>query len=295
MSAKKTVAKKTAERRDRSLAGKRKRAELAARARDLPAREWDRGTELVRMFMATGMIKDVRPQSLLLVSDPGMGKTELLDRFRINRLASYHSDLTVRQFYPILKQAKNGMTTHIVAPEFQKMFQRKLSVAENLLGTLVLAMEDGVNQVSVGPMNVDFGGARVGLIGAITHGTIAKKKEYLGEMGFLSRAATFPWALPRTEQADILSRISNGDRSDMEPVRLELPTKPLAVAFDPVLSRQIEKYTLEREKGDMLRPFNRLRALTQAVALLDGRDRVMRRDVEWILAFAPYWERMIDG
>jgi hypothetical protein len=175
------------------------------------------------------------------------------------------------------------------------MFQRKLSVAENLLGTLVLAMEDGVSWVSVGPMNVDFGGARVGLIGAITHGTIAKKKEYLGEMGFLSRAATFPWALPRAEQADILSRISNGDKSDMEPVNLAMPTKPQKVDFEPILSRQLERYTLEREKGDMLRPFNRLRALTQASALLDGRDRVSKRDVEWILAFSPYWERMIDG
>lgn len=283
------------ERRNTSKAGKKRRAEIAARSRDLPAREWDRGTEMVKLFIGTGRIHNVRPQSLLLVSDPGMGKTELLERFRVNLNTAFHSDLTVRQYYPILKAAKNGMVTHVVAPEFQKMFQRKLSVADNLLGTMVLAMEDGVNIVGVGPTSTDFEGARCGLIGAITHGTIQKKRDYLGEMGFLSRAACFPWALPRIEQEDILRRISNGDKRDMEPVQLALPTRPLKVEFDPILSRQLEKYVLEHVKGDMLRPFNRLRALAQSTALLEGRDRVQKRDIEWILAFSPYWERMIDG
>jgi hypothetical protein len=282
------------ERRDRSKRGRKARAEVAAHARSLPAREWDRGTELVKLFASTGAIKNSRPQSLLLVSEPGTGKTELLERFRVNRQLSFHSDLTVRQLWPLLKDAKRGQLTHIVATEFQKMFQRKASVAENLLGTLVQAMEEGVSAVGVGPSLVDYEGARIGLIGAMTNGTLIKKREFLSEMGFLSRAACLPWDLPVDEERDILSRISNMNYSDIDPVKLELPDRPETVGFEPILSRQLEKYVIETGVTRPLRVFNRLRSLTQGAVLLDGGDKVQKRHIDWVLAFAPYWKRLVN-
>jgi hypothetical protein len=288
------VKPKTTDRRDRSKRGKQARAEMAARAQSLPTREWDRGTELVKLFAATGAIKNSRPQSLLLVSEPGTGKTELLERFRVNRQLSFHSDLTVRQLWPLLKDAKRGQLTHIVATEFQKMFQRKAAVAENLLGTLVQAMEEGVSAVGVGPSLVDYEGARIGLIGAMTNGTLIKKREFLGEMGFLSRAACLPWDLPVEEERDIMTRISHMDYTDVAAVKLELPDRPQEIGFEPVLSERLKKYVIESGISRPLRSFNRLRSLAQGSVLLDNGDEVKARHIEWILAFAPYWKRLVN-
>jgi hypothetical protein len=282
------------ERRDKTRVGKKNRAEAAARARSLPSREWDRGTELVKLFTATGSIKNARVQSLLFVSEPGTGKTELLERFRVNRQLSFHSDLTVRQLWPLLKDAKRGVLTHIVATEFQKMFQRKAAVAENLLGTLVQAMEEGVTSVGVGPSLVDYEGARVGVLAAMTNGTLVKKREFLAEMGFISRAAVLPWDLPVEEERGIMTRISNMDYSDIQSVKVELPEQPVVIGFEPVLSEQLKKYVIDNGISRPLRVFNRLRALAQASVILEGRDHVRARDIEWILAFSPYWKRLVN-
>ncbi len=261
----------------------------------LPPREWDRGTEMVKLFIATGFVANSRPQSLMLVSDPGSGKTELLDRFRVNRNCDFHSDLTVRQLYPILKKVQRGQVSHIVLTEFQKLFMRKASVAENLLGTMVQGMEEGIGVVSVGPETFDYGGVRIGVIAAITNGTIKKRREMLSEMGFLSRAACFEWDVPAEEERGILRRISDGDYADITPVKVPLPDRRMTVEIPNTLSHKLEEYTLERQRGRALRFFNRLRALVQASALLDARQKVNARDVEWILAFDPYWRRLIDA
>lgn len=260
----------------------------------LPPREWDRGTELVKLFLATGFIENCRPQSLLLAGDPGTGKTELLDRFRPNRACSYHSDLTVRQLFPILRQVQRGVITHLILTEFQKLMMRKQSVAENLLGTLVQAMEEGVNAVGVGPNTADYGGVRLGVIGAITNGTVNKRKDFLSEMGFLSRCATLEWDMPPEEEKEIMDRVTTGDYSDLEPVHLPRPPKRVHVELSEGVGQLVTDYVWRNRKGKALRQHNRLRALAQASALLDNREEVQPRDVEWVRGFDVYWTRLVD-
>lgn len=260
----------------------------------LPPREWDRGTELVKLFLATGYIENCRPQSLLLAGEPGSGKTELLDRFRVNRSCSYHSDLTVRQLMPILRQVQRGVITHLVLTEFQKLMMRKQSVADNLLGTLVQAMEEGVGSVSVGPNTTDYSNTRIAVIGAITNGTVAKRKEYLAEMGFLSRCATIEWDMPPEEEKQIMDRVTEGDYSDLEPVHLARPAERVHVELSKPVGELINDYVWRSRKGKAMRHHNRLRALAQASALLDNRDEVNERDVEWVRGFDVYWHRLVE-
>lgn len=259
----------------------------------LPVREWDRATELVKMFAVTGFIKGDHPHSMLLISEPGSGKTELLERFAKNPWLEYASDLTTRGLYPLLKMARQGATTHVVATEFQKFFLRKSATAESTLGTLCQAMEEGVSNVLVGDKPINFDGATIGLIGAITHDTVAKWRAPLREYGFWSRCAAFNWDMPLTEMRAVMRSISIGDKSDLEPIALRVPDAPIEVEFPVLLSEQFEEFVFKKFKEyTVLRVFMRFRALAKACALLDGRDVVKACDVEKVVAFDPYWTRM---
>lgn len=263
----------------------------------MPVREWDRMTELVRMFIATGwMTAPVRAQSMILISEPGKGKSELLDRFQYNAHVSFSSDLTVQGLYPILKLMQRGAVTHIFATEFQKFFARKAATAENTLGTLCQMMEEGVRIVRVGTKEVDFGGAQGGIIGAMTHKTVDKWMARLAEFGFWSRCAAFEWNLSDEELFKVMRAISDGDKTDLTPMLMDPPSERIKVDFPTVLSRQFEEYVRRRLlTHTLLRVFQRLRTLAMACALLDGRDVVHARDIEKVAAFDPYWSRMIKG
>lgn len=259
----------------------------------LPVREWDRATELMSIFAMTGFIKDARPASLLLISEPGSGKTELIDRFNQNAFLQYASDVTTRGLYPILKLAKAGACTHLVASEFQKLLLRKSSVAEATLGTLCQAMEEGVGRVMVGNEVIDFGGARLGLLGAVTHETAKKWRVNLRELGFWSRVAAFNWQLPMDQLREVMRNISAGNMSDLSPVILKVPESPEAVDFPTKLSNQFEDFVIKRfREHTVLRLFARFRVLAQACALMEGRDVVRARDVEHVVAFHAYWTAM---
>lgn len=260
----------------------------------LPMREWEKATELVRMFVATGWLENARSQSMMLISEPGSGKTELLDRFNPNPSLQYASDLTVRGLYQVLKRARSGQVTHIVATEFQKFFMRKAATADNTLGTLCQALEEGIFEVLVGDKPLNFGGVQIGFIGAITGDTMRQKTSLLRETGFLSRVAVFEWEMGTEELYGVMSSIGDGDKSDLIPVLLKPPQTKVVVHIPPILSRQFQDYVHNSMRDHtVLRVFQRFRALAMANAALDGRDIVHARDIEKVVAFQEYWKVMM--
>lgn len=262
----------------------------------LPVREWDRATELVRLFVATGWLASARAQSMLFNSAPGSGKTELLERFMGCQQLAFASDLTVRGLYVILRKAEKRVVSHIVATEFQKFLMRKAATAENMLGTLTQSAEEGVGEVYIGDKLEDFGGARVGIIGAITGETLNKRRDMLREVGFLSRVAVFKWRMPDDELQEVMRRIGRGDQSDLAPIHMAMPDKPLHVEMHERLSMVLNQYTWRDFRDHtILRVFNRFRALAMASAALEGRDVVNAWDVERVMAFHPFWKIMERG
>lgn len=262
----------------------------------LPTREWERAAELIKLFVATGYLANARPQSLLFNSAPGSGKTELLERFMGNPQLAFASDLTTRGLYTILRSAKKGVITHIVATEFQKFLMRKAATAENTLGTLTQALEEGVGETYIGDKLENFEGARLGVIGAITGETLSKRRDMLREVGFISRVAIFRWGMPDEEIQNVMKKIGAGDQSDLEHVAMIPPDKPVTVNMHPKLSDAFMSYVWRSfREHTVLRVFNRFRALAMASAILDKREEVNADDIERVTAFHPYWRIMERG
>lgn len=264
--------------------------QASAPAYSLPKREWLRTTELIRMIIATGAVENARRQSIILISDPGDGKTELIDRFDDNPQLAYASDLTSIGLERILRRAKQGQVTHLVLNELQKVFMRKAATWTNCLGMLCQALEEGVKVNMNREHNVDLGGAQIGLIAGLTHDTAKQKSKLLRETGFWSRVAAVSWEMPQDELAEVMRAISDENRSDLTKVTVTLPDKPIYVSFPSGLSRQFEEYVLKQMREyTILRIFQRLRAVAMACAVLEGRDTVLPVDVEKVVAYGRYW------
>jgi hypothetical protein len=121
-------------------------------------------------------------------------------------------------------------------------------------------------------------------------------KTTLNEFGFWSRCSAFEWEMPVDELVGVLRAISENDRSDLVPVILTVPDRKQVVDFPAALSRQFESFVMTRMRAHtVIRVFQRFRALAMACALLDGRDVVHARDVEKVVAFDPYWSKMVKG
>lgn len=256
----------------------------------VPDREWLRATELIRMIVATGAVANARRQSIILISEPGDGKTELIDRFDDNPQLAYVSDMTSLGLEKILRRAKQGQVTHVVANELQKVFMRKASTWVATLGMLCQALEEGVKMNANREHSVDLGGAQVGLIAGLTHDTARQKSKLLRETGFWSRVAAVDWNMPHEELRDVMRSISRSDRSDLTKITVPLPEKPIKVDFPERLSEQFEQYVFKHlSEYTVLRIFQRLRAVAMACAVLEGRDVVQAVDVEKVVAFGRYW------
>lgn len=299
--------------------GRRRRPLATARATPyptLPLREWDRATDLLSAFAVTGFLMEesvqgqmlpVRPASILLVGNPGSGKTEIIERFKRNPWLSYHNDLTVKSLIPILRRSESGKVTHVAAPEFNKWFQRKSAIAENCIGLLSSAMEEGITTYSVGPNPVTFENARLGIFGGMTPGSLSRRKGMLDEMGFISRASVIEWLLPKDELQEIMRRLNLGIMDDLEPVDLVIPKEGRAVVqWDGKLGEAVERYVMANWPRNLLRGFKRFKVLLMARAYLvaveragtwDGRQvvRVTDNDWQWLQSYGDYWERMVVG
>lgn len=241
------------------------------------------------------MVTPLRPASVLLVGGPGSGKTELIERFRWCHWMSYHNDLTVRSLLPLLKRAEHGVLTHIAAPEFNKWFQRKSFIAENCVGLLSSAMEEGVANYSVGGEDRKFDYARLGLFAGCTPRTIGKRKAMLSEMGFLTRAAVLEWELPRAERDAIMDRMNRGIGDDTVPIQVVLPDggERAVVAWDDRIGATVVQWVRQKWPDNDLRSFKRFKTLMLARAYLTGRDRVGDVEWTWLRSYDDYWDRMI--
>lgn len=257
----------------------------------MAARRWDQMTDLIELTLATAFVENTRTASLVLFGLPGMGKTELLERWRPNRWLSYHSDMTVRQLYPMLRMAEKGQVTHLVFTEFQKLFQRKGFIAENCIGTMAQAIEEGVNTVSVGPQELHFDNAQLGILGAMTGRTYKRRHETLSEMGFLDRVAFVEFDLEEEEVDDIIHRINAGERSDLSPKVLKRPDRPVTIGFGEKVAERLSGEMFEhrtRSAGPPLRTLQRLRGLAMAAAFLRGGESVTPEDVDRVMQFHSY-------
>lgn len=235
-----------------------------------------------------------RPQSVFFIAQPGHAKTETLERYKVNANVRFFSDITLKQLYPVLRQAlPRGQATHVCVTEFQKIIARKREVANNFLATMLQAMEEGVDEVGLGPHLYKLGGARLGLLAASTTTSIRQHPFLVRELAMDSRMYLIDASLSHEEIRALEQLIANGARHLIQPIKCKLPDKPVRVTCPPAISNRVRAWVREMDargcKTYGVRTFTRFLRTLYGVALANGRTRVGLKDLSDLYALKRFW------
>jgi len=259
-----------------------------------PNSEWERLTWLVGLHVATGYLADETPKSLLLIGDPGVGKSATLARFAdvptVRTLADITSDPLRKKIIP---EAVRQEHRHLIFPEMIKVFQRNQNTTANTVGVLTLAMSGELFDAYVGtddPIQVPPGWS-IGLIGAMTTKIFSDWHQTIMNNGLLSRMTPCHVRFSARTRREIEQAIIAGNMTMVSPVLWDISLGRHMVVF----GHHMEDTAMDMV--DEIRPIkkgltgesrNRLvssvRAYLKASALLSGRRAVEVQDAHKVMS-----------
>ncbi len=255
----------------------------------MPRNEWFMWSDFIGLFVATGYVKDEMAQSLLLVGEPGTGKSALLSRFYEAPSVMLAMDATAEGLkQQAIPRAITGNKRHLLLPEMYKLMQRRGPTAENTIGVLTLLMSGELHVTYIGKDQMDkfpklF---QMGVIGAMPTKVFHDWSQTINNTGLLSRMVPIEFTLHPAMIAQVRVAIAMRDRRLLEPVRFPWPDQPVDVHYSGVKVAEAV-LSLARKVGEDNRMVNLLVSLTRAACLLEREQRCTPRHVELVAQFAP--------
>lgn len=255
--------------------------------------EWQLWSDFIGLFVATGYLRGEPAQSLLLVGDPGEGKSAILHRFFDVPTTIVAMDATAeglkQQVFPrAIKERKR----HLLMPEMYKLMQRRGPTAENTIGVLTLAMSGEMLDSYIGPSQLDQfpEGFQLGVIGAMPSKIFDEWRTTINNTGLLSRMMPVPFRLSDELRAQIKVAIAKRDKRMLAPVRFKWPTAPVDITYTHHLSVPVIRMVddiIGKSHGQHNRFIDMLVCLVKSVALLEGDSVCKERHVDALREFIP--------
>lgn len=252
-------------------------------------------TELISLVLTTGAIQNGTPQSLLIVGDPGSGKTALVERFSDNDDPSFNGkskligNLSAWGLRNFLKLEAPRGVTHIIAPEFQTLFMRRSDTWAAVEGLLLQAMAEGVGDYYNGPEAETYNKARLGLVACMTRDSYMTVRSEFKKTGLSSRFLIVRWSRTHKQIEDAILKKSRGDFRQLEKVDLQLPTVRRVIDVSSSVSEAIISYCRETRLDEFNRAFDRFVTLTKAAALRRRSRVATLTDWRTVLSCSRFW------
>lgn len=251
--------------------------------------EWRKWSDFVGLFIATGYVKGSMAQSLLLIAEPGSGKSALLSRFFLVPSVVVAMDATAeglkQQVFP---RAISERRRHLLLPEMYKLMQRRGPVADNTIGVLTQAMSGEMHDSFIGKDQRDqfpeeF---QLGVIGAMPTKIFSDWSQTINNTGLLSRMYPVEMRFSPTLIRAIQVAIATEDQRMLAPVRFRWPDSPVSIAYPEKIGGEVLRLAERITPSTPNRFLKLLVNMVKAAAMLEGDSTCTRRHVELVSRFA---------
>lgn len=234
--------------------------------------------KLVKLTLLTGIIKNEKPVSLLVVGKSGNGKTQLINSFKM-RTASFYTDLSYSGV--LLSMKENPFLKHVIIPDFIKITQKKRSTSDNFISLLNALLEEGVGKIKLFNQEHDFSGRIIGLVTATTKASLGQHKEIWQSFGFFQRMLVVSYDYTDETIEKIMESINNQEYIQYR--QEKIIGAGIDIKSEAKYNKQFNKLV---DKN--FRSLKHLQALAKANALLNKRKVVAQEDVDEIIRLTKY-------
>ena len=266
-------------------------------------------TDIIKLTLQTGYIADLEcPVNLLIIAKPESGKTSAMAQFKIkgtyttNNITQW---VIVNKLLPMIE--REGLK-HLIIPDFLNAIEKDYTTRKGFLNLAKTLIEEGItslDQYNVRTPRVYDPPIQCGMITGITttsfHGYYDKKEmKYKGGVkyewintGLLSRFVPFSYEYELMKIGRIFSAIEANEKGlDQYGKQIIRKTKTkIKVEGYSVLFQKLESVSrmIGEETGSYgFRMQRNLQALAKANAVLNGRSKVAREDIDKVTSLANW-------
>lgn len=258
----------------------------------MPLTEWDSMRHFLAPFFASALATNAAPASLLVVGEPGVGKSALIGTFHAWPATFSVSNITVSGLHDVLTDRERVRV--LIMDEWQKVFARPGTTSKNLASELLGLMSGSATQVLTGPKRggtrADLTGRRLAVVSACPDDVLTAWWEEMQLTGLHHRFFYVKMAPSPAEWRRVEDAIFDDDRADLVdyPIPPGALREPLEVKRSAKARELFKTWARGTFPGLPPRGLRLLVALTQGVAILNGRDEVTPADVRELATFEDH-------
>lgn len=248
---------------------------------------------VLRLVLATGHLEGRRPVSLLVIANPGTGKSEALLRY-----SPYPCMMTTSYIsFPKLialhgPDIVQGKLHHLLLPDLALFVSRPKWVVTAELAAFGSLIEEGIINWRTQKASFHMDDTSIGMVAATTPRTLQEAR-FLAPAGFLSRFMKFSYQYSEETKGKIRAGI-RGRLQQRFPKDALHPKQRFPVTGEPGVFSVFEEggfIDILKDPDDVngFRIQQQLESLAMAQALLRGSREVVSEDVKLITTLCRYF------
>ena len=242
---------------------------------------------IINLVLQTAFLKSqTKPISLLIMGQPGSGKSRILAPLSRLDYVEYATDITPTYLVEFLRKVERGEKKFLVIPDYTNCTAHSKSTRATLTAYLRNMTEEGVSNISA--YRLEFKSkapVRAGLITAVTTSSFKEFKTAWRRTGFLSRLLPFSFTHSLQTKNEIMKAIDSRLATPLGETRLNVVKRPKEVIWHPELLEQLRVYEEYLGKWSDATPYRaqiQLNALVEALAVRKGDSEIKQEHVSAI-------------
>lgn len=249
---------------------------------------------IIELVLLSGWIKNADPLSLIISSNVGAGKTELVKQYSETKGVKFLSEATaygIKSRY--LKDIQMGRIKHLIIGDLLVPLSKQKKTRDDFTAFCNTIIEDGIESIHTYAQHWD-GKAPVkcGLITTIAKPDFLSKSRRWGAMGFLSRAIPVTYRYSLTTRLRIYQQIATAKTlTELPKKHIWLPNRPVTIKPSSSLNLKLIELSMKFEELEQVYGFRRqeqFQTMAMSNALRNHRLSVTRQDCDKVVELSKY-------